>query len=124
MIYLWVALGGALGSVSRFWLSNLVLKQAGTAFPYGTLAVNLIGSFAIGVAWSLLVQQQWGTDHYRPLVIAGFLGGFTTFSAFSLESIILLQQERWLALCSYVGFSVIGCLVAAAAGIWCSKSLV
>lgn len=124
MSWFWIAAGGALGAMARYWLAGAVFRWAGQPFPYGTLAVNLLGSFAIGVAWVWLIQQQWGSDHHKQILMVGFLGAFTTFSTFSLESIALLQQERWLAFGSYVGLSVVGCLLATAAGIWCSKSLV
>lgn len=124
MIWLWIALGGALGAMARYWLAGWVFRLAGQPFPYGTLTVNLLGSFAIGVAWVWLVQQQWGSEQHKQVLMIGFLGAFTTFSTFSLESIALLQQERWLAFGGYVGFSVVGCLLATAAGIWVSKSLV
>lgn len=124
MIWLWIACGGALGAMARFWLAGVVMRWAAQPFPYGTLTVNLLGSFAIGVAWVWLVQQQWGSEQYKQVLMTGFLGAFTTFSTFSLESIALLQQERWLAFGGYVGFSVAGCLLATAAGIWVSKSLV
>lgn len=124
MNWLLIGLGGALGAVARFALVSTLSRCASMTFPYGTLAVNLIGSFAIGVVWFYLVQQQWGSDHHKQFAMIGFLGAFTTFSAFSLESIALLQQERWLAFGSYVGISVFGCLLATAAGIWFSKSLV
>ena len=124
MIWLWIAAGGAAGAMARYWLAGAVMRWAGQPFPYGTLTVNLLGSFAIGVAWVWLVQQQWGSEQHKQVLMIGFLGAFTTFSTFSLESIALLQQERWLAFGGYVGLSVAGCLLATAAGIWVSKSLV
>ena len=123
MTYLWIALGGSLGAMARFAMASAVFKWADKPFPYGTLSVNLLGSFAIGVAYVWLVQHQWGEDYHRQIAMIGFLGAFTTFSTFSLESVTLLQQVRMLAFSAYVGVSVLGCLGATLAGIWLSKSL-
>lgn len=124
MSFVWIGIGGALGAISRYIVATAIFRWMDKPFPYGTFSVNLLGSFAIGIAYVWLVEHQWGGDHYRQLAMVGFLGAFTTFSTFSLESVALLQQERWLAFASYVGFSVTGCLVATAAGMWLSKSLV
>ncbi|WP_028292796.1 fluoride efflux transporter CrcB [Oceanobacter kriegii] len=117
MALLWIALGGALGAVARYLTASSLFKAMGQAFPYGTLGVNLIGSFVIGIAYVILVQQQWGSEHYKQLAMVGFLGAFTTFSTFSLESVALMQQERWMALGSYVLASVAGCFAATGLGI-------
>lgn len=124
MSFVWIGIGGALGAISRYIVATAIFRWMDKPFPYGTLSVNLLGSFAIGIAYVWLVEHQWGGDHHRQLAMVGFLGAFTTFSTFSLESVALLQQERWLAFAGYVGFSVTGCLVATAAGMWLSKSLV
>jgi CrcB protein len=87
-----VAAGGALGSVLRHLVSIAGLTLLGAAFPWGTLAVNLIGSAGIGIAGGLGVQGGW-----RLLLVTGLLGGFTTFSAFSLETGLLWQRAPWLA---------------------------
>lgn len=118
MTLIWIAMGGALGAVSRYLVGLAVMQWMAKPFPYGTLSVNLIGSLAIGIAYVLLVQNQWGSGHYKALAMVGFLGAFTTFSTFSLDSIGLIQQERWLAFLSYVGVSLLGCLSATAVGIW------
>ena len=124
MALLWIGMGGALGAIFRYLTASTVFRWMGTAFPYGTLSVNLIGSFVIGLAYVFLVQQQWGSDHHKQLAMVGFLGAFTTFSTFSLESIALMQQQRWLAVAAYVGFSVFGCFLATGAGIALANSLV
>lgn len=124
MAYLWIALGGALGAVARFSMATAVFKWADRPFPYGTLSVNLLGSFAIGMAYVWLVEHSFGGDHHRQLAMVGFLGAFTTFSTFSLESISLLQQGRFEACLAYISVSLAGCLAATAAGMWLSKSLV
>lgn len=124
MSLVWIATGGAIGAVCRFWVASFVFQWMGKPFPYGTLSVNLIGSFLIGIAWVLLVQQQWGGDHYKQLAMVGFLGAFTTFSTFSLESVAFLQQERWGAFLAYAGSSLAGCMLATAAGIWLANSFI
>jgi CrcB protein len=87
-----VALGGAAGSVLRYLVSSVALAALGDGFPWGTLAVNAAGSTAIGALAALGVQ-----DHARLLLVTGLLGGFTTFSAFSLEAAQLWHRAPWLA---------------------------
>lgn len=96
-----VAAGGAAGSVLRHLVSMLAVTQFGVGFPWGTLAVNVLGSAAIGVAAGLGLQGE-----ARLLVVTGFLGGFTTFSAFSLETGALLERAPALAI-GYVAASVL-----------------
>ncbi len=130
MTYFWIALGGALGALSRFGLSGMIGHLAATHiperahFPFGTFSINVLGSFTIGVLWVWLVQQNNGGDYARFLFITGFLGAFTTFSSFSLESIMLLEQERWLSFALYAGGSLITCLIMTAVGIGLAKQFV
>jgi CrcB protein len=88
-----VAAGGALGSVLRYAVSVLMAASLGAGFPWGTLAVNVLGSTAIGALAGLGVEGGW-----RLLLVTGLLGGFTTFSAFSLEAALLWERAWWLAL--------------------------
>ena len=124
MTLLWVALGGAFGAMARFLLSQMMFQWANKPFPYGTLSVNLIGSFAIGVAYVWLSGTAWSGNQGRLLVMVGFLGAFTTFSTFSLESLTLLQQSRLAEFFTYMALSVGGCLIATATGMWFTKQLV
>lgn len=124
MLLVWIALGGALGAISRYLAGSFISQQLGTGFPYGTLSVNILGSFLIGVLAVWLAQQQWGNPAYKQFLIVGFLGAFTTFSSFSLDSILLLQQERFFAFIGYIGLSVFSCLLATVAGIWVTKTWV
>ena len=121
---IWVGIGGALGAMPRFSLATAIFKWVGKAYPYGTLSVNLIGSFAIGMAYIWLVEKELGGDAQRHLIMVGFLGAFTTFSTFSLESLTLLQQGRTLAFLSYIALSLIGCMLATALGMILTKQLV
>lgn len=99
--FLLVALGGAIGSVLRYAISLATVAQFGATFPWGTLAVNILGSGAIGVAAALGVQGEM-----RLLLVTGLLGGFTTFSAFSLETGLLFERSPWLA-AAYVTASLV-----------------
>ncbi|MEJ6399388.1 fluoride efflux transporter CrcB [Yoonia sp. 208BN28-4] len=113
MILLQVALGGALGSVLRYLVGLAV------AFPLGTLTVNVIGSLAIGLIWHSLTVR--GMHGWLPFFITGVLGGFTTFSAFSLDTLRLIDAGRVAAAGGYVMASLLLSLAACAAGIWIAK---
>ncbi|MFC7739099.1 fluoride efflux transporter CrcB [Roseomonas sp. GCM10028921] len=110
--YLLIALGGALGSVARAWGSALAMRLAGAGFPWGTIAINLVGSFVIG----LFAARAGTSDDLRAFVMVGICGGFTTFSSFSLQTLELLQAGRVLAAMGNVVLSVALCLGAVAGG--------
>lgn len=115
-MYWLVGVGGAAGALSRFLLSNAVHGRLGATFPYGTLLVNLLGSFIIGFLYFWLINRYDADAELRGLLIVGFLGAFTTFSAFSIETLILLEQGAWFKGTGYVVASVLGCVGAAGAG--------
>lgn len=121
--YLLVGAGGAAGALSRYYISNLSYQRFGHEFPVGTLTVNLVGSLLIGFLYFWLINRFSIDAELRALMIVGFLGSFTTFSAFSLESLVLLEQGAWLRTGIYLGASVIGCIAAAAAGMWLARLL-
>ena len=112
-----IALGGALGSVARFWLSNVVYAALGRGFPYGTLAVNVLGSLLVGLLYVLLVERFAVASEWRNLWVVGLLGAFTTFSTFSLDTLHLLQQAAYLKAVTNMLLSVVACLVAAYIGL-------
>jgi crcB protein len=114
MFYLWVALGGALGSAARFGLGQWVTRVSAPGFPWGTLLVNVVGSFAIGfIAAATAPGGRWPVgDAGRQFLMTGVLGGFTTFSAFSLQTLGLMQESAWLKAGGNVAGSVALCLLA------------
>ncbi|MDR0353412.1 MAG: fluoride efflux transporter CrcB [Opitutaceae bacterium] len=114
MIYLCIGLGGALGSMARFALAGAVDRWTGAAFPWGTLLVNATGCFVIGFFVALTAPGgRWPVGAPgRQGFMAGVLGGFTTFSAFSLQTLELAQAGRWLSAGGYAGASLAVCLAA------------
>lgn len=121
--FLWVCLGGAAGTGARYLLSGWVLRVAGPGFPWGTLAVNVIGSFLL----SLILQVSLGTNLVPPTLrlalTTGVMGGFTTYSTFNQETLRYLQLEEWLPAVANVGGTVIACLVAGWLGLAAGRLL-
>src|SRR5690242_4299482 len=100
LAYLWIGIGGALGSVGRFWLNGLVSARFGETFPMGTMVINVLGSFIIGVFAALTIPEgrmsSDGRAFTTQFVMIGICGGFTTFSSFSLQTLNLLRDREWL----------------------------
>ena len=113
-IYLWIAIGSALGGVARFALNGFVTERLGGAFPWGTLLINVSGSLAIGFFYTLTsAGGRWVVaEEGRIFFMVGVCGGFTTFSAFSLQALNLLRGGDWLRAGGYVAASVVFCLLA------------
>jgi CrcB protein len=111
-----IAVGGALGALSRFWATNLANLLFGTDFPYGILIVNIAGSFAIGIVFILVVERSLLPTFLGAGLMVGFLGAFTTFSTFSLQALGLIESGRFFAAAMYIAGSVIICILAAALG--------
>jgi CrcB protein len=109
LTYLLVAIGGALGGVGRFWLNNFVVARAGDNFPWGVLLINVLGSFAIGIFAAVIPAAH---DSARKFLMVGICGGFTTFSAFSFQTLELAQRGEPLRAGANVVGSVALCLVA------------
>ncbi len=107
MNYLLVFIGGGLGSLMRLATSNLIGKQT-TGFPLATLCVNLLGAFLIGIFIELMALKFQDSQNLRYFLVTGFLGGFTTFSAFSLESALLFTRHDYELLALYIMASVLG----------------
>jgi fluoride exporter len=118
MMYVWIAVGGGLGSVARYWCSGTVARLIGETFPFGTLFVNIVGSFIIGFFATLTGPEGrvFAGATARQFVMTGILGGYTTFSSFSLQTLNLMNDGEWLAAGANVTVSVTLCLVAVWAG--------
>jgi CrcB protein len=125
LVYLWVAIGGALGSVARFWLGNALAVAVGSEFPWGTLAINIIGSFVISFFGSLTgLYPRFAVPYEaRVLVTVGLCGGFTTFSSFSLQTVELLRTGQPGRAGIYIAASVILCLAACALGFGAASTI-
>jgi CrcB protein len=107
-----IAAGGAVGSVLRYAVSTGVYSMLGRNFPYGTLAVNVIGSFLMGLLFVLMVERMDMSAVWRMAILVGFLGAFTTFSTFSIETVNLLQGGDFMRAFLNVTVSVAFCLAA------------
>ncbi|MFZ5697154.1 MAG: fluoride efflux transporter CrcB [Pseudomonadota bacterium] len=116
-----VAIGGAIGSVGRYLINTVWLPAAGPhALPWGTLTANIAGSFLYGLLFAVLTAYLPASGTLRVGLLAGFLGGFTTFSSFSFESLQLIQEGRAVIAMVYVVASVVSCLLA----LWLGLALV
>jgi CrcB protein len=112
--YLWVAIGSALGGMARHWCNTVAVKWLGVAFPWGTLFINILGSFVIGLFFGLTgVDGRFdASTNAKLFVMVGICGGYTTFSAFSLQTLTLAQDGEWLRAGAYIMASVALCLFA------------
>jgi len=119
--FLLVAAGGAVGASARYAVT-LLLRPTNGAFPWHTLGVNVVGSFLLGLLMALLPEGDAG-ERLRLLLGVGVLGGFTTFSAFSVDALTLAQQDQWLTAAAYVLGSVVAALAGAAAGYAAGRAL-
>ena len=120
---LYVALGGGLGAVARYSFGGFVDRLGGSLFPYGTMTVNVLGSFAMGLLVVWLSTKGQINETVRLLFGVGLLGGFTTFSSFSLDAMNLLKQGHFSTFILYVGGSVIVSLLAIAAGLYLGRQI-
>ena len=111
-----VMLGGALGAAGRYWLGGILLRQFGNGIPYGTLAVNLIGSFAVGFIAVWLEGRGPQALYWRAFLIVGLLGGLTTYSALMLECLLMARSSRQDVLLGYLGGTVVAGLLLVWAG--------
>ena len=118
-----VFLGGGLGSLIRFEIGGFVQARAGVAFPWGTFAVNALGCLAIGLLAAWIDDRNGAGAGTRLFLIAGLLGGFTTFSSFGLETFRLFEEARYAAAFGNATGSVIVCLVAVAIGVAIARAV-
>jgi len=107
-----IALGGAIGAVSRYSMVMFVHRWLGVNFPYGTLVVNVLGSLAIGLISEILLQRIWDDGHWRAFLIIGGLGAFTTFSSFSMDTLSLMENGQMGLASMNILLNVLLCLAA------------
>ncbi len=115
--FLWICLGGAAGTGARYLLSGWLLRAAGPGFPWGTLAVNVIGSFLLGLIMQVSLTTGLIAPTLRLGLTTGVMGGFTTYSTFNYETLQYLQQSEWLAAFTNVAATLLLCLAAGALGV-------
>ncbi len=118
-----IAIGGAVGSVLRYWLSTLVYALAGRGFPYGTLVVNVLGCLVMGALFVLLVERMGENTLLRAGLLIGVLGGFTTFSTFSIETFNLIEQGAWLRAVANSVASLVLCIGATWGGVIIARQI-
>lgn len=117
MTYLAVAIGGAGGACLRYACNELALNVFGKSFPFGTLLVNILGSFVLGLLYALFSSGVLAVSPWRALITIGLIGAFTTFSTFSLDTVLLLQQGDWQKAIANVFLNVLLCLTLAWLGL-------
>ena len=112
--YIWVAVGGAIGTLGRYWLTGVVSRLIGETFPWGTFVINVTGSFIIGFFATLTGPDGriFAPTDVRQFVMIGICGGYTTFSSFSLQTLNLMNDGEWLYAGANIVLSVVACLIA------------
>ena len=115
--FLLICLGGAIGTGARYLVGVWMARTGATVFPYGTLLVNLSGSFLLGVLMQLSLSTQMISADMRLIIGTGVLGGFTTYSTFNYETLALLREDAWGVALANTAATLIGCLVLGALGI-------
>ena len=118
-----IAAGGAVGAVMRFWVSTGVYALFGRSFPFGTLAVNVVGSWFMGLLFVLLVERGVLTPEWRAALMVGLLGAFTTFSTFSIETLNLVQEGAFAKAVANAVFSLALCIGATWMGVLLGREL-
>ena len=121
MHWIAVALGGALGALARYGISTWVFTISSHKFPYATLAVNVLGSFLMGILFVLIIEKAALPAEMRSLLMIGFLGAFTTFSTFSLDALGLWQNDHLFMALIYILATVILCLIAISSSVWLTR---
>ncbi len=116
-----VGMGGAFGAMLRFLVGHYAIRTMGSGFPVAVLGVNILGSFLMGVI--VVVLGRKGLMHLAPLLMTGILGGFTTFSAFSLETVTLYERGLYGQAAVYVGLSVGLSILALVLGLWAARGI-
>lgn len=112
-----IAVGGAFGALCRYWVTSQLFFSPQSTMPWGTLAVNVLGSLIMGILFVVIVEKTQIAASYRPLLMVGFLGAFTTFSTFSLETVALIHEGHIMSAAIYILLSVILSVMALALGV-------
>ena len=120
----WISLGSALGGTARYLLSLAALRLLGPTFPYGTLAVNLAGSFLVGLLMHVALETTLVSPGVRIFLATGVLGGFTTYSTFNYETLTFASQGEWLLAAANLAATLLGCLLAGVLGVVGGRALV
>ncbi len=126
--FLWICLGGAVGTGARYLLGGWIARQTGTGFPWGgfpwgTLAVNVLGSFLLGAIMQVALTTDLIPLTLRLALTTGVLGGFTTYSTFNYETLQLLRDDSWTLALANLGATSTGCLLAGLLGMICGRLL-
>ena len=122
-VLLAVALGGALGSLARYFVAGAVQSAAWSGFPWGIFVVNISGGFLMGVIVELSALKLSLTPEVRAFLTVGILGGYTTFSTFALDSALLIQRGQWASAAAYMAGSAVLSVVALFTGLWLVRTL-
>jgi fluoride exporter len=113
-----VGAGGFVGSITRYLAAKAIDSRITSLLPYGTLVVNIIGSFILGLVFATTLKKPEDSEAWRLLLGVGFCGGFTTFSTFALENILMLQQKNYAEFIVYTILSLLFCLLGTGLGVW------
>jgi len=120
---IFIAAGGAIGAVFRFLVSNGIHSFMGRGFPYGTLTVNVMGSFVMGISYVMLIERLEVSPEWRAFIVVGLLGAFTTFSTFSIETLVLIQNSELSKAMLNVLLSVLLCVMGSWIGLILGRQL-
>jgi len=118
-----IALGGSAGAIARYWVGSYIGNRMGARFPYGTLAINVSGSFVIGLVMTLLSERTHLSRNWVYLVPIGFIGAYTTFSTFELETFRLIQDGQAISALSNIVLSVVIGFLMVWAGVMAGRAL-
>jgi CrcB protein len=121
--FLWICLAGAVGTAARYLLASWLTRASGSTFPWGTIAVNLMGSFCIGLIMEVGVDPRLLAPDLRQVLTIGLMGGFTTYSSFNYETLRLTREGSAALALLNVGVTLLGCLATGLLGLWCGMAL-